>query len=113
MSFSSGREAKEFLIGEIVKEAARRGVALSEIERKELYFSETDWTLPDMAEMNAAFDAEYDSDEYEAKIADLISSFRAEAKKSNRPALDSWKDAAHALRNEDHYLLVMVDMAGG
>ncbi len=112
MGFSSGREAKEFLIGKIAAEAGRRGVELSETERKELYFSETYWTLPDMAEVNDAFDAEYDSDAYEAKIADLVRSYRAEAKKNDRAALDQWNDAVRLLRNEDHYLLVIVDLAG-
>jgi len=45
-AFHSGREAKEFLIGELVGEAQRENMPLSEVERKMLYFTESGWTLP-------------------------------------------------------------------
>ena len=60
-TFSTPREAKEFLVSRIVAEAQREGVPLSEIERKMLYFSETGWTLPDMMEVDEAFDRDYDA----------------------------------------------------
>jgi hypothetical protein len=37
-----------------------------------LYFSETHWTLPNIAEVNEQFDAEYDQDEYEEKSRGLF-----------------------------------------
>jgi hypothetical protein len=43
-TFSSAREAKEFLVERIVSQAQHDAVALSDIERKMLYFSETGWT---------------------------------------------------------------------
>jgi hypothetical protein len=49
-------DAKGFLIGRIATEAQRRGTTLSEVDRKMLYFSETGWTLPDIADVNATFD---------------------------------------------------------
>lgn len=51
-AFHSGREAKEFLISELVAEAQRENVPLSEIERKMLYFTESGWTLPDMMKVS-------------------------------------------------------------
>jgi len=54
--FSSPREAKEFLIARILAQAEHDGVALSDVERKMLYFSETGWTLPDIAAVNDEFD---------------------------------------------------------
>ena len=71
-AFSSSREAKEFLVSEIVAEAQRENVSLSEIERKMLYFSEAAWTLPDAMEVNDQFDRDYDQAKYEKKIARLI-----------------------------------------
>jgi hypothetical protein len=47
-AFHSGREAKEFLISELVAEAQDENVPLSEVERKMLYFTESGWTLPDI-----------------------------------------------------------------
>src|SRR5947209_6259308 len=59
-AFHSGREAKEFLISRIVAEAEHEKVPLSEVERKMLYFTETGWTLPDMAAVSDEFDKDYD-----------------------------------------------------
>ncbi len=71
-AFHSGRQAKEFLISEIIAEAQRENVALSDVERKMLYFTETGWTLPDIMKVNEDFDREYNQDEYERKIANLL-----------------------------------------
>lgn len=68
--FPSDREAKEFVVAKIVEEAQREGVPLSEIERKMLYFSETDWTLPDIIEVSDEFDNEYDRKDYEKRLPD-------------------------------------------
>jgi len=108
---ATGRDAKEFLVGRIVEESERVGVPLSEIERKMLYFSETGWTLPDIWEVNAAFDRDYDEVEYEEKIAGLIRGFRKNARQCSTAEFESWEAAVRLLRKEDHYLLVMVDMA--
>ena len=61
--FSTSQDAKEFVVSRIVTEAQRDGVPLSEVERKMLYFSETAWTLPDMMEVNEAFEGEYDTED--------------------------------------------------
>ena len=47
------QRAKEFLISQIVEEAQRENVPLSEVERKMLYFTETEETLPDIYEVSA------------------------------------------------------------
>ena len=39
--FSTAREAKEYLIAQIVAEAEREHVPVSEVERKMMYFTET------------------------------------------------------------------------
>ena len=60
--FPSPREAKEFLVDRIVAEAQREGVSLSDIEREMLYFSESGWTLPDIAGAIDEFVRNYDAD---------------------------------------------------
>jgi hypothetical protein len=111
--FASGREAKEYLVGRIVDEARREGVPLSEIETKMMYFSETASTLPDILEVNEEFDRDYNQAEYEEKIAGLIRGLRANARERDTTELANWNEAVRTLRNEDHYLLVMIDVAGG
>jgi len=111
-TFDTGRDAKEFLVGRIVIEAQREGVTLSEIERKMLCFSETAWTLPDIADANEAFDRDYDREEYEQKIAMLSRNFTTNAAKNNPNDFDSWKGAIRTLQQEDHYILVLVSPGG-
>ena len=67
--FTTTREAKEFLIGRIVEQAQRSGIALTDVERKILYLSETGWTLPDISAVNDVFARKYDQSVYEKKIA--------------------------------------------
>ena len=108
-TFTSTREAKEFLIGQIVQEAQEENVSLSETERKMLCFSETAWTLPDMDQVSAEFDRDCDQDEYEQKIGSLVANLRERLKKDNADELKSWDTAVRQLSNEDHYLLVLID----
>jgi hypothetical protein len=108
----SGREAKEFLISRIVAEAHREDVPFSEVERKMLYFTETGWTLPDMTAVYEEFDRDYDQDHYEKKVAGLIRRADKFARKESRDVYDRWWAAIRLLRREDHYITVMIGIAG-
>jgi hypothetical protein len=99
--------AKQFLISRVVDEAKVEGVPLSEIETKMLYFTEVHPSLPDMYEVNAEFERNYDSDEYERKITGLLKRARDHDQRSDVQG-QQWRDAIDALRDEDHYLLVMI-----
>ena len=76
-----------------------------------LYFSETAWTLPDMAEVNQEFDSNYDQGEFERKIAGIVRNIRR-APIPDKGEERSWDQAVRVLRSEDHYLLVLIDSAG-
>jgi len=110
--FGNARDAKEFLVSKIVEEAQRESAPLSEVERKMLYFTENYWTLPDMMEVNEAFDRDYDTAEYEKKIAQLARHAHARTRKENPQELEDWKDAIGILSKEDHYILVMLGEGG-
>ena len=88
------RDAKEFIVAEIVEQARLEGSALSEVERTMLYFSESGWTLPDMSEMADAFHRKYKDE------ADW------------RQERCAWVHAIAVISKGDHYLLVMVNQAG-
>jgi len=105
------REAKEFLVSRIVEEARRENVPLSDVERKMLYFSETNWTLPDIASVSAAFDREYDQDKYEEKITGVIRSAAMHDRQQSAELYGEWWDAIRSLKKGDHYILVMIDGA--
>jgi len=108
-TFTTVREAKEFLIDRIVFEAQCEGVSLSEAERKMMYFSETGWTLPDMETVNEAFEEECDMGEYEEKIGALARGYCASVRQSAPSELAVWKNAVRALAREDHYLQVLIE----
>ena len=104
--FATAREAKEYLIERVLRQAAQDGVSLTDVERKMLYFSERAWTLPDMMAVNAEFDQGYSQDEYEDKIARIVRHIQAGDSDRHR-----WNDAIRRLQSEDHYLLVLIDGA--
>src|SRR5579884_447454 len=110
--FQSAREAKEFLVSKIVEEAQRENVVLSETERKMLFFSETEWTLPDMEAVSDEFDRCFSQNEYEKKVSRLIRSAYGRAGKELGEQYDSWWDAVRLLSKEDHYLTVIIRRAG-
>ncbi len=108
----SVRDAKDFLASRIVAEAERENVSLSEIERKMLYFTESGWTLPDITAVYEEFDRDYDQHQYEKKIARLIQSADKFARRESRDVYDRWWAAIRLLRREDHYITVMIRIAG-
>jgi hypothetical protein len=110
-TFSTVKEAKDFLAGRIAAEAAHENVPLSEVERKMLYFSETDWTLPDMNKVSAEFDRDYDQNEYEQKIARLIVNIAADRHRENEAEREEWDAAVEKLSDGDHYLSVLIGEA--
>jgi hypothetical protein len=108
--FKTVREAKDSLAGRIAEEAKREGAPLTEVERKMLYFSETDWTMPDMMEVNAEFDRDYNEVEYEEKIGGLVRRIQDRQNLENEDQRQEWYSAIEKLRVEDDYLLVLIDM---
>jgi hypothetical protein len=105
------QQAKEFLISQVVEEAQKENVPLSEVERKMLFFTETQETLPDMLDVNEQFEREYDGSTYEKKIATLLYNAFEHSRRETPEGERRWKQAITDLRNEDHYLLVMVDQS--
>jgi hypothetical protein len=103
------RDAKEYLIRRILAQADRDGVPLSDVERKMQYFSETGWTLPDTLFVSQVFDQNYDQNEYETKIGQIVRRIHDQPE-GNRDD-DHWDEAVRRLRDEDHYLTVLIDGA--
>ena len=99
------------MVDRIVSQAQRDRVSLSDVERKILYFSETAWTLPDMAEVNQEFDSNYDQGKFEQKIRAIVRNIQR-APIPDKGEEHGWDQALRVLRGEDHYLLVLIDSAG-
>lgn len=67
------KEAKDFLVQQTAQQAALEDISLSELEKRMMYFVENDPTsCADPLELNEEFEAQYDTAEYESKIARLL-----------------------------------------
>lgn len=106
-SFTTTREAKEFLIAQIVQEAEREAPPLTDVERRMLYFTETAWMPEDTWQASEVFDRDYDMNTYEQRIGQLTTSLK------QRPDHDKkdWNAAVRLLKTEDHCLLVLINPA--
>jgi hypothetical protein len=109
--FGTTREAKEFLIATVIDTAQRKSVPLSELESRMLYFSQSGWTLPDMAEIEAAFRRRYTLPEYEAKLNTLLRGALHDLRAGDSLELRRWWDAVELLSGEDHYIVHLIDVA--
>ena len=110
MEFSTVKDAKDFLANSITAEAIREGIPLSEIERKMLYFSESNWTPQEVETVNGEFDRDYNQDEYEEKIAGLVQKINARNHAEDPAAEEAWDTAAYMLAEGDHYLSILTSL---
>ena len=108
--FKTIKEAKDFLAARIASEK-RGGEPLSEVERKMLYFSEADWTLPDIQTVSLEFDRDYDQNEYEQKISMLVRKVVARSRPEDVDESEAWNEALLKLSAGDHYLTILTNLA--
>jgi hypothetical protein len=101
------REAKDFLVAQTTEQAALENVPLSDLEKRMMYFTESGYVPEDPIKLNEEFEAECDSDEYEAKISRLLHHAHDRLRNENDAARKNWDLAIKCLRRGDHYLLVM------
>ena len=66
------KEAKDFLVEQTAKQSAIQGVTLSDLERRMMYFTESDDFGGNPIEWNEEFESRYDTATYEVKISDLM-----------------------------------------
>jgi len=105
------REAKDFLVQQVAKQAALENVPLSELEKRMMYFTESGECPEDPIGLNDAFEAEYDTGKYETKISKLLHLAYKRVRDEGGASLQTWNDAIRRLKRGDHYLLVMWDLA--
>jgi hypothetical protein len=105
------KQAKDFLVQEATEQAARENVPLSEIEKKMMYFTESDAASCDNpAELNDEFETQQDTAEYEAKVSRLLHHAYTRLTAEDPERKRNWDQAIRALRKGDHYILVLWDL---
>ena len=106
---TSVAEAVGFLSSRVAEESRKDPVPLTDIELKQLSFTEETATPEEIAGAQA-FDEANDTDKFEARITRLLrNAFRHDVQHAMRA---TWEKHLAALRNHDVYVLVMVDQAG-
>ena len=99
-------QAKDFLVQETVQQAALEGVALSDLEKRMMYFTETGECPEDPIALNDAFEAENDTTAYEKKISLLMAQAYRRIQRESPEKLQLWNAAFRVLSRGDHYILL-------
>lgn len=102
----NSKEAKDFLVEQTAQQAAIQGLNLSDLEKRMMYFTEWDDSCENPIQLNEEFEAQYDTTEYESKIAGLLKNAYKRIKQENSETKRVWDEAIKKLSKEDHYLLV-------
>jgi hypothetical protein len=106
-------EAKRFFVDKVVMQARIDGVSLSEAEREMLSWSESDPELQMDPDLLFRLAAEISDEEYEKKVAGLLSRRFAADSAAASDAEAEWRQAVDVLGQGDHYIHIMVDQAIG
>ncbi len=101
--------AKRFFLAALNDQALEDGVPLSDTEQEMFLFSKPS-ASGHAVDVAGQFEAAYDSDAYEAKVAKLLRrAHHRDRKIPSRAAL--WKESLRALKGEDFYGMVMLEQA--
>jgi hypothetical protein len=104
----TSKEAKDFLVQQTAEQAALDGVSLSDLEKRMMYFVENDPTsCANPLELNEEFEAQFDTAEYETKIARLLHKAYKRLKTEDRERVRYWDQAIRTISHGDHYLPVL------
>jgi hypothetical protein len=105
------KQAKDFLADQAAQQAVLDRIPLSEIEKRMMYFTESDpSSCDDPVALNDEFEAEYEMPEYEAKMSKLLHRAYKRLKSESPEQKRNWDEAIRVLRRDDHYFLVLWDI---
>jgi hypothetical protein len=105
------KEAKDFLADQAAQQAAFDRTPLSDLERRMMYFTESDpSSCDDPVGLNDEFEEKYDTVEYEAKMSRLLRRAYKRLKDENVGERLQWDEAISTLEKGDHYILVLLNV---
>lgn len=102
------REAKDFLVQQVVQQAQLENVEISNLEKRMMYFTEEEDASEDPCALEEEFEEKYDDDEYISKISGLLSRAHRRIKRDNSHDAYLWNEAVNFLRKGDHFILVLL-----
>jgi hypothetical protein len=102
------KQATDFLADQAAQQAALDRTPLSDLEKRMMYFTESDpASCDDPVSLHDEFEGKYDDVEYEAKMSRLLSRAYKRLKAENPEGKRYWDEAISTLEKGDHYLLVL------
>jgi hypothetical protein len=105
------KQAKDFLVQQAAEEAALENVSLSDLEKRMMYFTETDpASCENPIDLHTEFEEQHDMEEYELKISRLLHHADKRLKQEDPEKLRNWQEALQTLRKGDHYILVLLSV---
>jgi hypothetical protein len=105
------QEAKIFLSRKIQETAQINGIEFDKLEKEMLFWSSD--REEDFLELGKKFSQEHNEAEYEKKVIKILRLAYDSDVKNDSPDIVKYKQASKALRQGDHYLLVMFKAALG
>jgi len=107
------KQAKDFFVREAAEQALLDRVSLSDIEKRMIYFTESDpASCPDPISLNDEFESQYDMPAYEAKMYQLLTHAHERLRRENPERVGNWDEAIKELQKGDHYVLVLLGPTG-
>ncbi len=104
----NSKAAKNFLADEAAQQASLDHISLSDLERRMMYFTESDpESCRDPVSLNEAFEEKYDTAEYESKMLRLLHRAYNRLKVENAGGKLQWDEAISTLETGDHYVLLL------
>ena len=113
MQFVSEAAAKAFFISKVLQQAEQAGIFLSKAQRYMLSWSENDPSSVLDNELNEQFEKEITQAEFEKKIQTLIKQAYEKDIAKEKDMKETYREAYKALKQGDHFILIMVDAAIG
>jgi hypothetical protein len=101
------REAKDFLVQQTAVQAQLENVPLSDLEKRMMYFTETQETEGESEPEDTDEGIEDMNYDYEAKISSLLHHAYSRLKRQKSADRELWDEAIKTLAQGDHYLLVL------
>jgi len=103
----TSKEALDFLVEQTLRQVELDGGSLTDLQKRMMYFTESDDAVEDPAKLNAEFEAENDNNEYEEEMGLLLHRTYDRLKRHDPNAKALWDSAISELEKGDYYFLVL------
>jgi hypothetical protein len=113
MTFSDQYDAKKFFVDKVIAQACKEGSPLSEAQKYMLNWTEVEEGFEIDDRLSEIFHSETTDKEYEERISSLLKHAYHDDISVDASAKQTYRNAYKAMKNNDHYILIMIKDALG